>query len=974
MQNCTHARMHQACIPLTFVHLCILALSFSVVPTAEAAVDDYLGKTVTSVRLVIEGRDLTDPAIAQIVETRAGRPLRMADVRQSIAHLFSLGRFEDVRVDASASGGGVAVVYMLRPVHAVSKIELDGNLSAPGVDRSQLRRALLDRFGASPPLSRATDMARTIADALRARGYLHATVSERATLEHKAERATLVFSVDPGSRTRVGAVDVIGASGVSQPELLSELGLAVGGAYQPDELAARIDRYIASRRARGNYGASIVPTVRLSDNDRVASLTLTVNPGPRVRVVFEGDSLPADRRAELVPIEREGSADEDLLEDSTNRIEDELRAQGYREAKATHTREESNGELVITFNVRRGRLSRLNSVEISGNASVPLADLQSALRLRAGQGFSEARLDADIAGIEDLYHRRGFTAARAQAEIETVSAESPSSPGAITLHLAIREGVRTTVGAVRLEGNASVPEATLRAGLGLQRGSAYFEPQVRADADALQTIYTNLGYQNATVTASPNFSADRSEANPVFTIREGPRLIVDHVLIVGNVRTSTGTIERELQLKVGDPLSPAAASESQRRLAALGLFRRIRITEVRHGEETRRDVVVTVEEAPATTVDYGGGFEVRLRVVRSQENPDVATERIEVAPRASFGIGRRNLFGKNRSVNLFSSLSLHPRGTPEGGYGFSEYQVTGTYREPRLLNTAADAIVTATLQHQIRSSFKFARRGVNAEVARRLTAASSLSGSYQLQYTEVFDNNVNPADQHLVDRIFPQVRLSSVSSSAIRDTRDDALDPGHGEYVSINAQLAARRLGSEVGFAKTFMTAQMFRVAPRTRRLVLAGSAKLGLANAFPRTIPGAAEVVEDLPASERFFAGGDSSVRGYALDTLGTSATKDQDGFPIGGNAVVIFNAEARVPVWGGLGMVGFVDTGNVFARPTDLDLGALKTAAGFGVRYKSPLGPIRIDLGFKLHRDEISPGVREGLTALHISFGQAF
>ena len=215
---------------------------------------------------------------------------------------------------------------------------------------------------------------------------------------------------------------------------------------------------------------------------------------------------------------------------------------------------------------------------------------------------------------------------------------------------------------------------------------------------------------------------------------------------------------------------------------------------------------------------------------------------------------------------------------------------------------------------------------------------------------------------------------SSFASSAIYDSRDDQVDPARGDYLSINGQLAARKIGSEVGFSKTFMTAQLFRTAPHTRRLVVAGSARLGLADGFPRAVGQPAQVVEDLPASERFFAGGDTTVRGYALDTLGATRTKDQDGFPIGGNALVIFNAEARVPVWGGVGVVGFLDSGNVFARPTDLDLGMLKTAVGLGVRYKSPVGPIRIDIGFKLQREELSPGRREGLTALHISLGQAF
>jgi outer membrane protein insertion porin family len=133
-------------------------------------------------------------------------------------------------------------------------------------------------------------------------------------------------------------------------------------------------------------------------------------------------------------------------------------------------------------------------------------------------------------------------------------------------------------------------------------------------------------------------------------------------------------------------------------------------------------------------------------------------------------------------------------------------------------------------------------------------------------------------------------------------------------------------------------------------------------------------DVVKDLPASERFFAGGDTTVRGFALDQLGTPATIDKDGFPIGGNALVIFNAELRVPVAGGLGVVGFFDTGNVFARTTDVDLKELRSAVGFGVRYKSPVGPIRVDLGFKVRRRDIAPGVRESPNALHISLGQAF
>ena len=127
-------------------------------------------------------------------------------------------------------------------------------------------------------------------------------------------------------------------------------------------------------------------------------------------------------------------------------------------------------------------------------------------------------------------------------------------------------------------------------------------------------------------------------------------------------------------------------------------------------------------------------------------------------------------------------------------------------------------------------------------------------------------------------------------------------------------------------------------------------------------------ETLLDLPASERFFAGGDTTVRGFVLDRLGTPETLDPNGFPIGGNGLVIFNAELRLTVHRGFGVVTFVDTGNVFARTSDIDLGRLRSSVGFGLRYRSPIGPIRVDLGFKVHREQTSPGVVEPLSAVFL------
>ncbi len=479
--------------------------------------------------------------------------------------------------------------------------------------------------------------------------------------------------------------------------------------------------------------------------------------------------------------------------------------------------------------------------------------------------------------------------------------------------------------------------------------------------------------------AQPGFTPDRAQANLVFTVREGPRVFVDHILIAGNVRTSAETIERELQLKPGDPLSLEAEYESQRRLAALQLFRRApQLTELRHGDESRRDLLVTVEEAEPTTIGYGGGIEGRLRVVESDVEGGPAEQKFELAPRAFVDVGRRNLFGTNRSANFFASVSLHPEASSSSGrlgYGLTEYRVLATLREPRLFDTQVEGVLNGTFEQQIRSSFNFSRQSATAQAARRLTRTVGVSGAYQLQRTRVFDNKTDPFDQPLIDRVFTQVRLSSFSVQAFHDARDEPVDSTRGEYVSVNVQLAARRIGSEVGFVKSFFTTQLFRPVPRGGGAVFAAQARLGIANGFPRLVqtvlPDGSiiiRVVEDLPEPERFFAGGDTTVRGFAFDALGRPDTIP-DGYPIGGNGETIFNVELRSPVRRGLQGVGFVDTGNVFADASDIDLGLLRTAIGFGVRYKSPVGPIRFDMGFK-----VNPQPGERPSAWFITFGQAF
>lgn len=961
---------------------------------AGAAVIDYLGRPVMQVRLELEGVEVQEPAVLDVVITRVGQPLSMSDVRETIGHLFGLGRYEDVQVSATMTAGGVGLVYDLIPIHHVRALEFRGTL---GLSAALLRTTVTDRLGPTPPVGRASDGVRLLEDLYRDHGYRRAMIATRSVIEHKPDRTTLMFEVNPGARTRVGMVRVEAAP-IAPEALFDRVDLRPGQPFEPVALVTALERYRAELQDKGYYEARANFLPRYSSDEATVDLSILVETGPLVTVRFEGDPLPERERDQLIPIARERSVDEDLLEDSKRRIENRLKDDGYRDGRADYRRVEGDGTLTVIFTITRGPQYRLAHIDIVGNTSVPTAQLRARLRLKDGEPFVDSILAADVSGMADLYRRQGF--ADVKIEFSVLPPDSvASAQRQVTTRISVSEGLRAAIRDVTFTGNRAIAESRLRAVTGLTPGGPFYEPQTEAANDALAVEYINLGYQNVRVERIITFTDDRRGVDVAFRIQEGVQVIVDHILIVGNTRTASNIIERELVFKSGAPLGEEARLESQRRIGALGLFRRVDITQLRHpGEESRRDVVVTIQEAPATTLGWGGGLEGGQRLRLSESGTGAAEERIEFAPRGFFEVGRRNLWGKNRSIDLFARVSFRPRGesvplpttstdTTNTGYGFNEYRVALNYREPKVFQTPADGLVTGYVEQGIRSSFNFSRRGTRLEVARRLTTVTSVSGRYALDETRLFDERYNPLEQPVIDRVFPQVRLSSFSSTVVRNTRNDQIDPTRGTLLTVDGSLAARAFGSEVGFVKTLVKGFFYRQLPESVRVILAGGATLGLANGFRRQVTGPngpPELVKDLPASERFYAGGDTTVRGFALDRLGTRDTLDNVGFPKGGHGLIIFNAELRAPVWRAFEAVGFLDVGNVFAKVEDIDLGELRGGVGFGVRYRSPVGPIRVDLGFKLSRFEFQTGVirpdgtaetkLEPLTALHISLGQAF
>jgi outer membrane protein assembly factor BamA len=286
--------------------------------TVEAAVADYIGRPVVEVRVHLKGAAVRDPELLEIIETRAGEPLAMIDVRESMAHLFGLGLYQDVQVDASLLGDGVVLTYNLLPVQRVRRIVFEGTLGLPEGD---LRRTIVERHGASPSLARSALAVATLQTVYRDRGYPNAEISVRAGDESDPSNASMVFSIRPGVRARIGAIDVPGMTAESVPQVLSALNLRVGDPYDGVEIDARLIRYANELRAESYYEARVAQFPRYVDDGAAVNLVLGIEPGPRVEIVFEGDPLDAGDRDPLVPIPPEKSEDEQLLEENNYEIQ-----------------------------------------------------------------------------------------------------------------------------------------------------------------------------------------------------------------------------------------------------------------------------------------------------------------------------------------------------------------------------------------------------------------------------------------------------------------------------------------------------------------------------------------------------------------------------------------------------------------------------------------------------------------------------
>jgi outer membrane protein insertion porin family len=280
------------------------------------------------------------------------------------------------------------------------------------------------------------------------------------------------------------------------------------------------------------------------------------------------------------------------------------------------------------------------------------------------------------------------------------------------------------------------------------------------------------------------------------------------------------------------------------------------------------------------------------------------------------------------------------------------------YREPYLFGRRQELFATAFREEEDREGFDFLRYGGALQALRPLRPGLSAILRYTYQQTEVFNLEV-PLDE--VDRQFQDSTFSGPAFSLVHDGRDDPLEPRRGHFASGDVQLSLEQLGGDP-FVKGFFQAATYRRLDARTLLALGG--RLGLARTFGRDVP------LRLPLPDRFFAGGDYSLRGFATDSVGpVEQTADGRLVPTGGNALLLGNVELRRDLGRRFTLAAFTDAGNVYSLVSEMRLSDIRYSAGLGLRYRSALGPVRVDFGVKLNRRE-----GESPNHLHVTVGHAF
>ena len=925
---------------------------------------------VVEVRVVTESGGVLEQNPPKLT-VQSGQLFSVDAESASLRELFRSGLYADLRAELTDVYGGVRLDFVVRQNFYINRVQIEGLREPPGesLALSALRLSVGEVFRESDMKDALDRLRQTLEDD----GEYQAKADYVTTPHPDTLQMDILVRVVAGPRARVGAITIQNQTQFTNAELRSQVRLKEGADVTVDRLNRVSDRTRKWLAGKDYLGARV--TIHRGAYDPKTNrvpLDFTLYAGLEVRVVVAGAKVSSATLHKLVPIYQEGAVDEDLLQEGRRSLRDYFQRAGYFDAQVSYAVSDaaavqSGGSArpaarVVTYQVDRGDHHRLVNVEFSGNKYFDASLLRGRIKILpaayASPGrYSSELLQDDVTSIHTLYDANGFQQAEVQSQLTD---DYKGHHGDLSVKFVIQEGQQTRVASLTIEGNQELSNDELLGVVGSSKGQPYSDFNVSSDRDNILATYYDQGFSEARFTADieklpPATAAAGPTVRLTYHITEGTQVLVARVLIGGYEHTRPGVISRQVGIKAGEPLSEGTVVETQRKLYNLGIFSRVSIAPQNpEGQDDKKTIVVMVDEAKRYTIAYGLGFEAQ----RLGSSTSATSQSLSFAPRGTLELTKANLTGRA------DSLSFKARASTIQGRALLTYLAPNYFASPNF---------TFTLSAYYENSrdvqtFDSRRAEGSVGLAQKLSSSSSIL--YRYAYRHVVASNIQIAPEEIP--LFSQnTEVSEFDVNWLRDRRNSVSDPSRGDFENADVSLAMRGIGSSANFIRVYLQNSTYH--PIGQRLVFARSTRLGVQTVYGNSVS------TDIPLPERFFAGGGTSLRGFGLNQAGPR--DPVTGFPIGGQAMIIFNQDLRFPmhlplIGDRLGGAVFYDAGNVFPsvrkitfrtsppKPTfdpanpnvcltncTNELSYFSHTAGIEFRYGTPIGPVALDLGYQLN-----------------------
>lgn len=949
----------------------------------------YNGQNVSAVSLVANPhRDLT-PFYA-LVSQKVNAPYSEKEIDASAQALKKAGQFPDVQVNVVPDIGGLRLSFLLEPAYYLGIVTFPGAEGQFSYTRLLQTANLSDEDPYDP--MRVREGEKSLADFMKKNGFFQGNVHVELDIDDAHELVNVKYNIELGKQAKISSVTIEGTDEPQSNRLLHSMRslrarlsgglLKAGKSYSPQRVSAATNLMKRALTEQNRLASSIHenPPQYDASNNRVA-VSFKVDVGPIVTVRTVGARLAflpflaGRQRRRLIPIYSEGAVDQELVDEGQQNLIDFFQKKGFYDVKVTTDFKKNADEILITYSIDRGEKHRVSSIAFHGNYAISSIGLAAVVTVKRSRiwthgSLSEHLLKQSANNIEALYHDQGYEKVRA-------TPRTVDRGRRIDVTFDIEEGPQTVVENVAVEGNAQVPygELTTPRGFQLHAGDPFSARKMTEDRNRISASYLDRGFLNVDVKANVERTADPLRVNVSYAITENQLVRTSQVVYLGQQRTRLSLLKKTAQLPPETPMHRTRLLEAESRLYDLQLFDwasvgpRKPIT-----EQSDEMTLVKVHEAKRTEVTYGLGFEVSHRggnapsgTVAIPGGPVIGLNGEQVAPsqstfaspRGLIEITRRNMRGLAETANASLLLSQ------------LDQRFISTYTQPHFVGSQWQSVTSFSLERNSENPLFTATWGeASFQVERLISPRTNTRVQFRYGY-----NKTSLSHILVPDLVLPQdqnVRLSTFSATLIKDTRDKPLDAHHGMFATLNLGITPIVLGSSANFTK--LVAQYSFYKP-VHSLVLANSLRLGLAKPFASSF---------VPTSELFFSGGGTSLRSFPIDQAGPqrivpfcNVLQGQSGcvnvtVPVGGPMLFILNSEIRFPLHinRNLGGVVFYDGGNVYSAISLPNfVNNYTNTVGFGLRYATPIGPVRFDIGHNLNPVRgINP------TQYYITIGQAF